>query len=1211
MSESLPEDPSAEPPRRIWDYPQYLDAFEDIVGPAFTDPVLTELLESAKTAGNRDEQRETMSLLPEEELDLRNTVYVGFLRILVEDRRKIRKAPRGKQSYRRTEAENLALNGRFEDSLTPSQLQVIRIKRVTTVNTLANDLEQINSETPTYSYDNEESAETAEQDASNTDEGEDLYDLIFGGSNAALNEVVGVEEDTPEDVPPEDSFEEAPEETPVPELIEESVPAQDDLVPTFLKGVGPDRALEIESQQESDAGEEPATDTPLIEGLFEHQIPYVLDIKEFLHEPAQKIYLEEGDEGNKRYYYVKGALVEASTGMGKTLMLAKAAIAADIGKLNELGKRRDMLIVVPNRYTARQLAGEIGDDTFRRFGPPGIRVAVVDSSNPHLDHEAEVTVTTIDQYVMHTRGGMFKGKFFGLLGIDEVHTLTQPQFQRTFLEQWHIPGSKQRPIPTIGFTATSQYSDAKDAKRLLPRLIKHGETVEYMDKGILSAGQFYTIIADPEYAVLGPVQEGSLVAQEALSEIRNRAILHTTAEITKPLLAEGRRGIVFCDAGDQAANAIELARVFTELGYPAEALHSIGDPNRAARLIADYHAGKLKVLTSVNLGVQSLNADFNFVGVAGNVNSLLKLRQIVGRGIGSGARMSEEYPVTTFFHVVAGHMGRYARTVTFADALDVDELEQGAIIGNNAAGNTTTKTRASKTGQSLVTPEAFPEEIRLSIQRVRTYTSQKIRYELNGTMPDEPIPDDYIPFDEIYSPIEGKIDAAAAKRRLDYAGYAWVGELVSEEDRTRLLRHYEPGAKTFFSDNPVAPRVADGWKNTSQTAKHLGVSDAYVTSNLSPRMQEETGLTGEPRLNDRGRTFTYYSPESIEWMEEAIKDIPTKDAEDATQKAICDNLGIDASSFQRYKEKAQVEPVYKRLENGKGFRWVYSPEDQEKLSAAADIKPMATDEYWGVVRIAKEAGVTTAFAHKLLTSDDKEAMIPLRAKVKLGANTQVRELDHLKEDRAREVVARIKAHVAANNHPWATDEDWSLVRIAKEAGTDSEAVRAFLTPDEKDALYSRRASTGGKRSKVIDHVKKELGKQIVQRIKTDGDGVPAHAIPYSTVTRITNAPAKQIPISAKPQSEMLRMPRKKPIRIVHWPGVAKLGEKYGTQEAHPDIDFTQMPTIEDTQRMQAITTDRELDEAEQASLRRIVLGRAVQLAILSAQDMANPDGIID
>lgn len=884
----------------------------------------------------------------------------------------------------------------------------------------------------------------------------------------------------------------------------------------------------------------------LHEGLHDHQRLYVTGISDFLSEPPKTIRVINA-QGKQASHQVKGAIVLGPTGIGKSVFMAKAAYAAEIGQLSRLhnGRTNRMLIVTPSQALSDQLAGIVGDDTFRRFAPPGLRVSVIDSRTKHKDLTADVVITSIEQFTRNTMSGRFCGQVFELLCIDEVQRLTAPLFRRAFLEQWREPKGRNthRPIPTIGFTARADYNSAKDARALLPSIIedKDNSTATYMEKGILGGGQFFTLLAEPAYdSYEGQSVDGRSISSTEAKALRTETLAQAAVDVVMPLLEQGRRGIIFCEAGGEAENAIDLAGRFhgTRLSngteIVAKALHSFGAQNDTRRTMEEYHAGKAHLLTSVGTGEAGLNADLGFVIILGNVRSIVRMTQITGRGIGSGLRKSEEFPTTVFAHIIAGHMGRHPRTFTFADALGLDSLGQGAVIGQGqAAAQPPSRIRADR--EKLMRKHDFPEKVQVMINRINYRTTQELRM----AWPEEEkgeIPADYIPFDVIYtaSELEGKIDRGSARRRLDRSGYASQGEIIRGETRKddKLVIYYEPSAETFFTEKPVAPQATPEMKNTAQAARHLGVATSYVET-LNAQMEAETALRRELRMTEQGRTFYHYGEDALAWMAGQIARMPTVDTgktpdgriKEPTEKQLALELGVNPSVITRHtKNRKDLQPTYKRLvdDEGKGigFRLVFNEVQVAKIEGLTGAYPWADpDQEWSIARIAEEAGVSQPTAHKFLEDGDNAAKEKRRTQTKSG---QTRELDHLPVDRAKAVVKRIKEH---------------------------------------------------------------------------GEPLPASLLPYPIATRITHAPKKGVPSTIRSKSTTIQLPLQRVASAVTWLGLQKLADLYGWQEQPQDqtveIDFSRLPMDDNP------------------TLEQIIYARSVQLRFMSPKKMGNPDGIID
>jgi superfamily II DNA or RNA helicase len=756
--------------------------------------------------------------------------------------------------------------------------------------------------------------------------------------------------------------------------------------------------------------------------LFEHQKPYMREVVKFLHSPVVNVVSPISTEADPPKYRVKGAVVSAATGLGKSALMGRTAMAAGIGSpLKDGSRNHRLLVVTPSRLLNEQLAGIVGDDTFRRFAPPGIKVvAYAGGEKRPPDPTADAVVTTIEQFVANTSNGLFYGQEFDLLLIDEAHQLTEPQFTNTFLTEWRVGRNiYSEPIPTIGFTARTAYDEIKDAAKLLPVVIKHESLIDYMRKGVLSSGQFFTVVAEPEYATSDETPAATeLKAGAEAAQLRNEALLKAAHDIIIPLVKEGRRGIVFCEAGGKSRQARNLAKSLQGevlddgSNVSAEALY-VWSPKtlkQSKQKIEAYNRGEIDVLATVGVGQQGLNADFNFVIICGNITSRQKFIQEIGRGM----RRSKKFPVTLFFHIVAGYADKTASTVTFGDVLE-EELGQAGMIMPEPVSRRKSAIRENyEKGFNI---EAFPQRIRVQLERVKTHNSQEIECLVNGQ---QPIPDDYVSFEEeLYPRVPNHIDPASAKRRLDAAGYSWRGRVEQRGGKNWLHRFYEPAASSFFTEKPIPAHAESDMMTSMATAKHLDIGEAYLET-LRKRMEEETEHRRVLRLNRRNSASLHYTSDAIAWLEEEVAKLPWQEAGEATQAGIAEELDVNPVVVIRLLKKIEAEPTYKRKLGGKGFAWFHSKETVEAVKAAYHGIAWASDDEWSFARIGEEAGIATKHVYTNLTPEESEAITVRRTYMRNGTQ---RELDHIKESIAKRIVARIKdkqAGMPAHIIPYAT-----------------------------------------------------------------------------------------------------------------------------------------------------------------------------------------------
>lgn len=859
-----------------------------------------------------------------------------------------------------------------------------------------------------------------------------------------------------------------------------------------------------------------AVERPL-EDLREHQSPYYNDIISFMDKPPVEITVILDKEPEN--FRVHGAVVIAPTGGGKSLLAGKTVGGANIGKprKNDPSTTTCALLVVPSVMLAEQFTGKVGDDSFRRSAPEHITVSMVTGRDKTgISGNTDVTVTTIDQFVEHARQGTFYGREYDLLIIDEVHHLTEPKFKRTFLEQWRRPASRGgEPIPTVGFTATADYNQEKDVRHLLPYDIEHADTLSYMQDGILNGGQFFLVKTEADYTdrAVKLLEDGAKKwSQNTYKEIRREIMAQAMVDFFQPLLLEGRRGIIFCDAGDEAAAAKDLAARLRHIQLPngrfvgAEPISSFyKDKTTSSRLIDDYNKKKLQVLTSVDMGREGLNADFDFVGV-GNVFSLLKLRQIMGRG----TRQSTVFPTTIYAQFISDYITHSAKGKTFFEALGLDTVEQGIVISPKVAAPRTSRLRreAAKT----LRLDDFSDNTRALINKINHRVLAEIGLEA------QEIPEDYVHFDRIYAFVKDKLSEKSAKYRLDAAGYTWRGRILKGKGQgTFTERYYEPSAASFFSENPLPPKAEGDLKTLSATVKELGVSKAFLTK-LYSRLHTNEGLTAVSRLGANGVPTTFYDPTIIRRFKEEVAKIPVAESTDTSLTPLAKKLCINEETMTKHAKELGIVSVYKRRYGGKGFTWFITKGEATKLK-------QRTEKY-----------------------------------------------------------------------PWATTQDWNIVRIARQVGADRSIITQVIKGEGTDGTILRTKTAQGY-TRELRHWREDVALRIIDAFKNRYVTLPAHLIPYKVATTITATLASRPPESlvGTEETTLLPLPGTRPILCLTWEGLKKLHNYYGLRQNAPAApDYSKLPTGPD-----------DSDET------RIIYARAYQLQFMTAARMGNPDGIID
>lgn len=532
-------------------------------------------------------------------------------------------------------------------------------------------------------------------------------------------------------------------------------------------------------------------------GLRPHQHPYLHDVIDFLDTAPFCVRAQTGED-EWIETYIRGATVEAPTGVGKTVLIARTLAALGVGRPIE-GIEYDRepvraLIIVPSQTLVEQMTGKIGDDTLRRFAPG---MTVGGYYQHEKDLEADVVVITIDQFVTDFRDGTLQGERFDICIIDEAHHATEPQLQRALLEHW-------RDGPIIGFTATPEYLPGKDVRNLLPHRIFHGDILDFIESedDILNAAQLFMIRATYDaYLSLDLIQEVEGMTEKEVDQLIIREVM---AEWLEPQVAEGRRGIIFCEQGGREPSgyaklmAERLSQMVRPDGTPLRvavagsinAGKSLSDPGSNQGIRRRYRDGELDFIVTVDWGREGLNEDIDTVGIAGKVVSKLKFMQQIGRG----TRLSKHYPVTTYGHIFVPTQDYKAQSLLGVFGFENVEDGQGMIVGKKEKSGDTVPAKPDTPDTLGVPISAFPSRIQDLIASIQTKTVTEALFD---TAVITAVPRGYQPLREIMKDVPGP--AVTIRRYLrDNLSYACVIRAKYIDGKRTSAIYFEPAAKEYL-----------------------------------------------------------------------------------------------------------------------------------------------------------------------------------------------------------------------------------------------------------------------------------------------------------------------------------------------------------------------------------------------------------------------------
>jgi len=620
-------------------------------------------------------------------------------------------------------------------------------------------------------------------------------------------------------------------------------------------------------------------------GLRVHQQPYMRDIVAFMNTGPQKLELAP-EMGLTDDIYMRGALVEAPTGLGKTVLMARALVALGVGKpLESVEHNKDRvraLIIVPSQTIVQQMTGKVGDDTLRKFAP-GIDVGGF--YQHEKDAEADAVTITIDQFVENFRDGMLFGQRFDVCIIDEAHTATQPQLQKTLLEEW-------RGGPIIGFTATPEYSQNKDARKLLPHRIFHGDLLDFIqsEEDVLNAVQLYQIRVEYEKYITPEV----LSHYEGMSkkQLEQMMLREATAESLEPLIAQGRRGILFCEQGGEepsgyAKRMAERLRMLTKPdGSPLQVAVAgtinnskpLSDPGSNMGIRKRYAAGELDFIVTVDWGREGLNEDIDIVGTIGKITSRHKFLQEIGRG----TRLSKRFPVTTLLHIHPPLAD--FKALSLFGIFGFEEIEQGVLIGRkkpsedskNAPGPSHSET-PDRARNSKVTIADFPLRIQELVRAMHMKTVGEALFDNESYTH---VPKEYVTFDDITEDVAGP--KATLRRHLrEKMGFRAIGRYEKAPDGRAFVFYFEPAAGEYLAQFRNAVARVD-------LQREFGGVDVTIVDALA----EETQATPFKWFYYDGKFIPHYKPDDANKIRRVYDSTPPANPSDYTRLRLAQEAGI-------------------------------------------------------------------------------------------------------------------------------------------------------------------------------------------------------------------------------------------------------------------------------------------------------------------------------
>ncbi len=294
---------------------------------------------------------------------------------------------------------------------------------------------------------------------------------------------------------------------------------------------------------------------------------------------------------------IGNSLVEAPTGAGKTFM-AKEIIR------REIVKGGSVLIVAPKKTLLKQLQEE-----FEEFEPATIH------GKKKYDPEHNVFVS-----MLQTASNRELGFTPTMIIIDEIHYGFEGKMLEKLLDGFHgtIVGLSATPYNRKGYPLEGFDNHIKDYN------------LEYMidNKYLVPIVSYQPVKVD-----LRNVKKtaGDYNLKDLDSKFNNIESVMQVVDATKEKILERNQALVFCI---NILHSEAMAEAYNDAGIPTKAMHSKMTKAEQESAMADFKAGKLKILTNPDMlttGFDHPPVDTIVLARATKSQNLYK--QIVGRGL--------------------------------------------------------------------------------------------------------------------------------------------------------------------------------------------------------------------------------------------------------------------------------------------------------------------------------------------------------------------------------------------------------------------------------------------------------------------------------------------------------------------------------------------------------------------------------------------------
>jgi ATP-dependent helicase IRC3 len=322
------------------------------------------------------------------------------------------------------------------------------------------------------------------------------------------------------------------------------------------------------------------------------------------------------------------------TGAGKTVIFSHLARIAKKQVL-VLAHREELLTQAKEKIERALLQGDgeghvggehAGAGAGARAGAV-TKVVAIEQGSQRASEDAKVMVCSIRSLREDRLARLLHGRDVGLVIYDECHHAAADDNMRVLRQLGVFDDPWTGTL--LGFTATTARGDGRGLDEVFEKIVYTKTLPEMVDAGYLVPLRGFRVAttADLTRITTGGATDfrEDELAEAVDIEERNALVARSIQE-----LARDRRTIAFCVTVGHAKN---LSRSLNVLGVPAGIVHGAMPSDVRAKVLADFRAGRIQVLTNVAVLTEGFDdPGVSCIAMARPTRSEGLYAQCVGRG---------------------------------------------------------------------------------------------------------------------------------------------------------------------------------------------------------------------------------------------------------------------------------------------------------------------------------------------------------------------------------------------------------------------------------------------------------------------------------------------------------------------------------------------------------------------------------------------------